>query len=76
MTCLPSGKADGCNPSMSAFDSYTGLNFFLSQEPNIPSSYKSEFNRIKAKFENSMEHLNLYDSVNSKIIFNEILNND
>ena len=27
MTCLPSGKADGCNPSMSAFDSYTGLNF-------------------------------------------------
>lgn len=51
-------------------------NFFLSQEPNIPSSYKSEFNRIKAKFENSMEHLNLYESVNSKIIFNEILNND
>ena len=51
-------------------------NFFLSQEPNIPSSYKSEFNRIKVKFENSMEHLNLYESVNSKIIFNEILNND
>ena len=51
-------------------------NFFLSQEPNISSSYKSEFNRIKAKFENSMEHLNLYEAVNSKIIFNEILNND
>lgn len=76
MTCLPSGKADGRNPSMSAFDSYTGLNFFLSQEPNIPSSYKSEFNRIKSKFENSMEHLNLREAVNSKIIFNEILNND
>ena len=51
-------------------------NFFLSQEPNIPSSYKSEFNRIKAKFENSMEHLNLHEAVNSKIIFNEILNDD
>lgn len=51
-------------------------NFFLKQEPNIPSSYKSEFNRIKAKFENSMEHLNLHEAVNSKIIFNEILNND
>ena len=51
-------------------------NVFLSQAPNIPSSYKSEFNRIKAKFENSMEHLNLHEAVNSKIIFNEILNND
>lgn len=51
-------------------------NFFLSQEPNIPSSYKSEFNRTKAKFENSIEHLNLHEAVNSKIIFNEILNNN
>lgn len=51
-------------------------NFFLSQEPNIPSSYKSEFNKTKAEFEYSMENLNLHEAVNSKIIFNKILNND
>lgn len=51
-------------------------NFFLSQEPNIPSSYKSEFNKTKAEFEYSMENLNLREAVNSKIIFNKILNND
>lgn len=28
------------------------------------------------EFMNSMEHLNLREAVNSKIIFNEILNND
>ena len=55
---------------------YAFYNFVLSQDTNIPSSNKSEFNRIKAKFENSMEHLNLHEAVNSKIIFNEILNND
>lgn len=48
-------------------------NFFLSQEPNIPESYKPEFNRIKTRFENEMKDINLHESVNSKTVFDEIL---
>lgn len=49
-------------------------NFFLSQEPNIPESYKPEFNRIKTRFEDRMKDINLHESVNSKFVFDKILN--
>lgn len=51
-------------------------NFFLSQEPNIPESYKSEFNRIKARFEDRMKDINLHESVNSEVIFDKVLKED
>ncbi len=49
-------------------------NFLLSQEPNIPDSYKFKFDNVKNRFEDRMKDINLHESVNSRIIFDKVLN--